>query len=382
MEMFMIRSDASTVVDATHLDQLSRRWDDRSRRSSAAGWVHHLGEVLFVLSDRYKEQPEVVPYLLGLAARDVALATASSRGIGTARMWKLVTVVTDLVTARQLSKRIPLDDFANDHAISQWGLSLAWVMASSDSESGVTKLLIFPLAFQVVLAQLWGLSWRDVPWYVIKEGFWSAATLWAVDDLRHQIRKAVTQGKESAQRRTEVLGQMRKAAARAQMSEVVWRWIHRDGISALGTVAFEAEARSHFPEISPERAAHLRQISEFAKRETNKLRVRAPIDELSLGARLGRMLAFRDLYERPYDWSSQALPPRARIAPQFLEDLADIESLIIATPGEVTLGIETSPNSVRLWAHGKFEERSLPQTFSLAGSGPIKYLTGTIQCEE
>lgn len=358
------------------LGDLVLAWERRGSRSSAAGWVHHLGEVVFVMQDRWHDDNDVRRALLGLAARDVALIVTAARGIGPEWLRAAVALSTDFLFGWRLSKRLPKSDFVQDHALSQLGLSSAWAQGMLHPQTRMAALAFYPLTMQTAFALMWKVEPREIPWYLCKEGFWSVATLWAVDDLRQQVGEAVRTTRESTRRQTEAIEEAQRSLARAKMSQVVWRWIHRDGISALGTVAFEAEALGDASRISPEDRARFQQIARQARREANRLRATAPIDEDSFAARIGRALAVRDMHERRYDWRSGPMPPIGSIPPARGDAVGTLEAVIAGVEGTLELGVDEQPAGYMFWAAGDFSGYSVTAPFVIDDSR--RRLTGLL----
>lgn len=345
--------NAVLQVPPVQLDDLARTWDERGRRAGSAGWWHHLGEAAFILHARYPDQPQLATPLVGLVLRDGVLVWATARGLGSTRLLNAAAMLTDLLAAIHLARRIETADFVQDHALSQWGLSAAWVHAMTERQLPLPVLAIYPLALQAGLAHLWKLDRRDTAWYVIKEGYWSVATLWAVHDLREVVDDVVTEGAAATHRQAMLARRTQRLEARNAMSEIVWRWIHRDGISALGTVAFVAEARSS-DHNSCERAA-LRRIAELAQFEAAGLRARAPIDELSIASRIGRIFAVRAASGDRTSWVGAAMPAHTRTSSEHLDEIDALEQLLCATRGELELSLTALPDHIRLWARGQFD---------------------------
>jgi hypothetical protein len=93
------------------------------------------------------------------------------------------------------------------------------------------------------------------------------------------------------------------------------------------------------------------------------------------------VIACREFHERPYDWVSKPLPPRARVSASDLQELERLERLLIDAEGDLRIGLrDRAANHVILGAEGKFEDRTPSHLFTISGSGSIRYLEATIPC--
>lgn len=246
-------------------DEVRHSLYERSRRSAGWAWIYHCGLVIF---------SGVITHGTGTPRLRLLYGALTARDVATATFWRHpvkpyhavgVSLATDVLAGVALRKHIGREQF-RERLMGQFGVAAAWALLVDKRGTRIEHVVAIPLGIQLIYCRLWRLSKGDTLVYLIREGSWSLACLYAASRLRKQLEDAA----EIEQQEIEVRREFNRRRDERAVHEGVWQDYYHEQSNALTAVAGMIEMGAR--DVNGDAREGFLRVEQLARAEDERLR--------------------------------------------------------------------------------------------------------------